>query len=156
MRQYLFGLAIPPREVKCGATNINGECLFPVEGTRKRTTTWQLSSGHFLGVDVGIFEQADLESIRKSLHRQVDCVIDAAKEVLPDKVKDSKCLEDAGKYIKLKRKETKLTQKEFAIRCDLDLRFVKELERGKVKVCQSDEVSKALGFFGVTLIPLKK
>ena len=54
--------------------------------------------------------------------------------------------------IKQKRKEAGLTQKEFAMRSGLGLRFVRELEQGKETV-RLDKVNQALAMFGLTAVP---
>ena len=48
-----------------------------------------------------------------------------------------------------------LTQKEFAIRCGLGLRFVRELEQGKETV-RMDKVNQALSMFDMEAVPGKK
>lgn len=57
-------------------------------------------------------------------------------------------------FIKQKRKEAGLTQKEFAIRSGLGLRFVRELEQGKETV-RMDKVNQALAMFGAEAVPGK-
>lgn len=57
-----------------------------------------------------------------------------------------------GAFIKHKRKETGLTQEEFAIRSGLGLRFVRELEQGK-KTVRLDKVNQALAMFGMQAVP---
>ena len=51
-----------------------------------------------------------------------------------------------GKFIKEARKQRKLTQVEFAKQSNLGLRFVRELEQGKI-TCRVDKVNQALAFF---------
>ena len=60
-----------------------------------------------------------------------------------------------AEYIKQKRKEMGLTQKEFAIRSGLGLRFVRELEQGKETV-RMDKVNQALSMFDMEAVPGKK
>ena len=60
-----------------------------------------------------------------------------------------------GDYIKQERKRVGLTQKEFAIRSGLGLRFVRELEQGKETV-RLDKVNQALAMFGKEAIPGEK
>lgn len=55
-------------------------------------------------------------------------------------------------FIKEKRKESGLTQEEFAIRSGLGLRFVRELEQGKETV-RMDKVNQALAMFGMKAVP---
>ena len=57
-----------------------------------------------------------------------------------------------GTFIKQKRREAGLTQKEFAMRSGLGLRFVRELEQGKETV-RMDKVNQALAMFGFVLVP---
>ena len=58
-------------------------------------------------------------------------------------------------FIKQKRKEAGLTQKEFALRSGLGLRFVRELEQGKETV-RMDKVNQALALFGMEALPGRK
>ena len=57
-----------------------------------------------------------------------------------------------GKNIKTERKKYGLTQKEFALRAGLGLRFVRELEQGKETV-RLDKVNQALSMFGMEAVP---
>ena len=57
-------------------------------------------------------------------------------------------------YIKTERKKAGLTQKEFALRSGLGLRFVRELEQGKETV-RLDKVNQALAMFGMRAVPGK-
>lgn len=60
-----------------------------------------------------------------------------------------------AEYIKANRKAAGLTQKEFAIRSGLGLRFVRELEQGKETV-RMDKVNVALSMFDMEAVPGKK
>lgn len=60
-----------------------------------------------------------------------------------------------AKYIKNQRKAAGLTQKEFAIRSGLGLRFIRELEQGKKSV-RLDKVNEALSMFDMEAVPGKK
>lgn len=60
-----------------------------------------------------------------------------------------------AKFIKNKRKEYGLTQKEFAIRSGLGLRFVRDLEQGKATL-RLDKVNVALSMFGMEVGPVRK
>lgn len=60
-----------------------------------------------------------------------------------------------AEFIKQKRKEMGLTQKEFTIRSGLGLRFVRELEQGKETV-RMDKVNQALSMFDMEAVPGKK
>lgn len=55
-------------------------------------------------------------------------------------------------FVKEKRREAKLTQKEFALRSGLGLRFVRELEQGK-ETLRMDKVNQALSMFGMEAVP---
>ena len=57
-----------------------------------------------------------------------------------------------GKFVKNERKKLGLTQEEFAMRSDLGLRFVRELEQGKTTV-RLDKVNQALRMFGMEAVP---
>ncbi|MCR4561985.1 MAG: helix-turn-helix domain-containing protein [Bacilli bacterium] len=59
-----------------------------------------------------------------------------------------------GVFIKAQRKKAGLTQEEFAMRSNLGLRFVRELEQGKPTV-QLDKVEQALAMFSYHLEPIK-
>ena len=60
-------------------------------------------------------------------------------------------------YVKKNRKKLGLTQKEFATRAGLGLRFVRELEEGK-KTLRLDKVNQILNLFGyeVGAVPMTK
>ena len=58
-------------------------------------------------------------------------------------------------FLKAKRKEFHLTQKEFALKSGLGLRFVRDLEQGKETV-RLDKVNKALQMFNYCAGPIKK
>ena len=60
-----------------------------------------------------------------------------------------------SKTIKEERKKAGITQKEFAERSGLGLRFVRELEQGK-ETLRLDKVNQALGMFGMELRPAGK
>lgn len=57
-----------------------------------------------------------------------------------------------GQYVKKERKRLGMTQKEFAIRSGLGLRFVRDLEQGK-KTVRLDKVNQALHMFGMEAVP---
>lgn len=57
---------------------------------------------------------------------------------------------DIAKFIREKRKEYGYTQEEFAINSGLGLRFVRELEQGKLTL-KMDKVLVALSMFDSTL-----
>ena len=56
-------------------------------------------------------------------------------------------MESIGKKIKLLRKNTRLTQTEFAKRVGVGLRFIRDLEQGKSSV-RLDKVNQVLEFLG--------
>ncbi|MGI5971950.1 MAG: type II toxin-antitoxin system Y4mF family antitoxin [Oscillospiraceae bacterium] len=58
-------------------------------------------------------------------------------------------------FIKESRRAAGLTQKEFAMRSGLGLRFIRELEQGKESV-RMDKVNTALNMFGMEAVPGKK
>ena len=55
-----------------------------------------------------------------------------------------------AEFVKSERKKTSLTQEEFAMRCGVGLRFLRDLEQGKLS-CRMDKVNQALAMFGCTL-----
>ena len=55
-----------------------------------------------------------------------------------------------ARFIKTKRKEYGYTQEDFAMRSGLGLRFVRELEQGKITL-RLDKVNQALKMFGYTV-----
>lgn len=57
-------------------------------------------------------------------------------------------------FIKAKRKELGITQKELAEKSGLGLRFVRECEQGK-KTLRMDRVNQLLAMFGHQLGPVK-
>ena len=73
---------------------------------------------------------------------------------IPVRVYNNITMNQIATFIKQKRKETGLTQEEFAIRSGLGLRFVRELEQGKETV-RMDKVNQALAMFGAVAIPGK-
>ena len=62
-------------------------------------------------------------------------------------------LTDLSKHIKLKRKQSKLTQPELALKAGVGLRFVRDLEQGK-NTLRMDKVNDVLRLFGETLGPI--
>lgn len=65
-----------------------------------------------------------------------------------------KDLNPIATFVKMNRKEAGLTQKEFALRSGLGLRFVRDLEQGKESL-RMDKVNQALAMFGMTCVPGK-
>lgn len=61
-------------------------------------------------------------------------------------------MNEIAEYVKKARREAGLTQKEFALRSGLGLRFVRDLEQGKETV-RMDKVNQALAMFGMTAVP---
>lgn len=60
-----------------------------------------------------------------------------------------------GDFIREKRKQCKLTQKEFAEKSGVGLKFIRDLEQGK-ESCRMDKVLYILDMFGATLVPYIK
>ncbi|MFI3261186.1 MAG: helix-turn-helix domain-containing protein [bacterium] len=60
-----------------------------------------------------------------------------------------------SEFIKINRKKSKMTQEEFALRSGLGLRFIRELEQGKVTL-RMDKVNIALSMFSYELVPGRK
>ncbi|MCI6066853.1 MAG: helix-turn-helix transcriptional regulator, partial [Galactobacillus timonensis] len=69
-------------------------------------------------------------------------------------VMKEKVLNPIATFVKMNRKEAGLTQKEFALRSGLGLRFVRDLEQGKESL-RMDKVNQALAMFGMTCVPGK-
>ena len=63
-------------------------------------------------------------------------------------------MNEIAEFVKTNRKAAGLTQKEFAMRSGLGLRFVRDLEQGKETV-RMDKVNQALAMFGLTAVPGK-
>lgn len=57
---------------------------------------------------------------------------------------------DISKYVKQRRKQSKLTQPEMALKAGVGLRFVRDLEQGK-NTLRMDKVNDVLRLFGETL-----
>ena len=60
-----------------------------------------------------------------------------------------------AEFVKTNRRKAGLTQKEFAMRSGLGLRFVRDLEQGKATV-RMDKVNVALHMFGMEAGPIRK
>ena len=60
-----------------------------------------------------------------------------------------------GKHLKLRRKQTNLTQPELAIKAGVGLRFVRDLEQGKATL-RMDKVNDVLRLFGEELGVVKQ
>ena len=60
-----------------------------------------------------------------------------------------------AEFVKKNRKAAGLTQKQFALRSGLGIRFVRELEQGKETV-RMDKVNVALAMFNAQAVPGKK
>ena len=63
-------------------------------------------------------------------------------------------INDFAEFIKKHRKEAGLTQKEFALKSGLGLRFIRELEQGK-QTLRLDKVNQALSMFGHHAAPVR-
>ncbi|MBR6565679.1 MAG: helix-turn-helix transcriptional regulator [Spirochaetaceae bacterium] len=57
-------------------------------------------------------------------------------------------------FVKVQRKKAGLTQEEFALRCGVGLRFIRDLEQGKTS-CRMDKVNQVLSMFDCHLVPQK-
>ena len=64
-------------------------------------------------------------------------------------------MNEIAEFVKKNRKAAGLTQKEFALRSGLGLRFVRDLEQGKETV-RMDKVNQALAMFGMEAVPGRK
>jgi len=66
-------------------------------------------------------------------------------------------MREISEFLKKKRKQAKLTQRELAERAGVGLRFIRELE-GKKTTLRLDKVDQVLRLFGCTVgpIPLKR
>ena len=62
-------------------------------------------------------------------------------------------LNQLAEFLKEKRKKTKLTQPELALKAGVGLRFIRELEQGK-KTLRMDKVNQVLMLFGYELGPV--
>ena len=60
-----------------------------------------------------------------------------------------------AQFIKQKRKELKLTQPDLALKAGVGLRFIRELEQGKL-TSRIDKVNQVLALFGAELGPVKR
>jgi y4mF family transcriptional regulator len=81
-------------------------------------------------------------------------ISDTNLDYIPDRVYNL-YMSKISDYIKTERKKAGLTQEEFALRCGLGLRFVRELEQGKETV-RLDKVNQALEMFGMEAVPGEK
>lgn len=61
-----------------------------------------------------------------------------------------KNLNNISKHVKKRRKQSKLTQPEMALKAGVGLRFVRDLEQGK-ETMRIDKVNDVLRLFGETL-----
>lgn len=62
---------------------------------------------------------------------------------------------DVGKFVREKRQAVQLTQREFALKAGVGIRFLRDLEQGK-ESCRMDKILQVLSMFGATLIPVVK
>jgi len=58
-----------------------------------------------------------------------------------------------SKFIKKSRAEAKLTQKELALKAGVGLRFIRDVEQGKISL-RTDTLNKVLRLFGKVLGPV--
>ncbi len=59
-----------------------------------------------------------------------------------------------NKFVRLKRKSLKMTQKEMSEKSGVGIRFIRELERGK-QTLKMDKVNQVLDLFGYELGPIE-
>lgn len=59
-----------------------------------------------------------------------------------------------NKFVRLKRKSLKITQKEMSEKSGVGIRFIRELERGK-KTLKMDKINQVLDLFGYELGPIE-
>lgn len=59
-----------------------------------------------------------------------------------------------NKFVRLKRKSLKMTQKEMSEKSGVGIRFIRELERGK-ETLKMDKVNQVLSLFGYELGPIQ-
>jgi y4mF family transcriptional regulator len=59
-----------------------------------------------------------------------------------------------NKFVQLKRKSLKMTQKEMSEKCGVGIRFVRELEKGK-QTLKMDKINQVLDLFGSVLGPIE-
>ena len=94
-----------------------------------------------------------LQSDFKLLIAEAKTILDRLNEEELEHSKDS--LGGISEFVRKKRKESKLTQEEFAKKAGVGLRFIRELEGGKPTV-RLDVVNKVLAIFGAELSPVNK
>ena len=59
-----------------------------------------------------------------------------------------------NKFVQLKRKSLKMTQKEMSEKSGVGIRFIRELERGK-ETLKMDKINQVLDLFGFELGPIE-
>jgi len=59
-----------------------------------------------------------------------------------------------NKFVQLKRKSLKMTQKEMSEKSGVGIRFVRELEKGK-QTLKMDKINQVLDLFGFVLGPIE-
>ena len=59
-----------------------------------------------------------------------------------------------NKFVQLKRKSLKMTQKEMSEKSGVGIRFIRELEKGK-QTLKMDKVNQVLDLFGFVLGPIE-
>ncbi|MDX1910596.1 MAG: helix-turn-helix transcriptional regulator [Saprospiraceae bacterium] len=60
-----------------------------------------------------------------------------------------------AEFVKIRRKKLGLTQAELSRKAGVGLRFVRELEQGKITL-RVDKVNQLLGLFGHELLPVRQ
>jgi len=61
-------------------------------------------------------------------------------------------MNSVSEFVKRERRRAGLTQEDFAIRCGVGLRFLRDLEQGK-ESCRMDKVNQVLSMFDHELVP---
>ncbi len=64
-------------------------------------------------------------------------------------------MKDIVSFVKTRRKQLGLTQKEMAGKAGVGLRFVRDLEQGKESL-RMDKVNQVLALFGHVLVPVER
>ena len=64
-------------------------------------------------------------------------------------------MKDIVSFVKTRRKQLGLTQKEMAEKAGVGLRFVRDLEQGKESL-RMDKVNQVLALFGHVLVPVER
>lgn len=145
----------------------------------KRNPMWQSFVNDYLAGQGMTFETKILhvcKSEKEALDKEAEEIVNAVKngftllnktvphqrvqpEVLLETLKSGDGLPDSAEsisaFVRRKRKENKLNQQEFANRAGVGLRFLRELENGKLTL-RTDKVNQVLSMFGSCLVPFQR